>query len=91
MRLTARVHAGSGAIAGYKGDMTKGQFLIESKATENQSMSLKLDWLRKVSAEALAVSKHPALLLQFIDGEADLLPCGGWIMMREDTFLELVG
>lgn len=89
-RLNAVVHAGSGAIAGYKGDLTKNQFLMESKATEAKSLRVDLHWLRKITKEAMDVNKFPALLIQFVAADADTLPAGSWVAMPEYVFKELV-
>jgi hypothetical protein len=56
-------------LPGAKGDMTKGQFLVESKSTINGSLGLKLDWLLKIGGEARALGKTPAMLLNFTTGD----------------------
>ena len=50
---------GSGAFAGMKSDGIKGVFRIECKATNKQSMGIKLEWLNKIREEALGTGKTP--------------------------------
>lgn len=82
-RLGATVHAGSGAIAGYKGDLTKDAFLLESKSTVAKSLRVELHWLRKITKEARDVNQYPALLMQFTDDEANPVPEGAWVAVPE--------
>lgn len=70
--------------------MSKGKFLIEAKATESKTMRLDRHWLRKIHKEAVDVNKYPALLIQFIDSESDVLRTGSWVMVEEQVFKELV-
>lgn len=86
-RLGGKVHAGSGAIKGYKGDITLGQFLIENKSSRLDSMGLKRLWLEKIRAEALAVNKFPALAIQFTNSEGTTASeAGRWIAVPEHVF-----
>ena len=57
-RLGGRMVAASGAMIGVKGDIDLDDFLVENKSTVNGSMSLKLQWLQKISHEALGRSKR---------------------------------
>ena len=61
-----RVTAGSGSGRN-KGDIDLDSFKIEVKRTDNQSISLKKEWLSKIDEEAFSVGKYPALILE-IDG-----------------------
>lgn len=64
--MGARLRPASGAIAQFKGDMTLNQYLIESKSTTSASLSVKLEWLVKISEEAQCLGKVPALLMAFV-------------------------
>ena len=88
-RLTGKLTAASGASAGSKGDITLPEFLLENKSTVKASLSIKLDWLRKIATEALGVCKEPALSIQFTDEKGRPVRNGNWVMIREDTFREL--
>ena len=89
-RLKARVIAGSGAVPGRKGDLELGGMLIESKATTKVSLGVKLQWLRKITREALAVSKQPILMIQFVNENGGIVREGSWVCMPERMFKELV-
>jgi len=90
-RLAGRQTPGSGSLDGAKGDIELPEFLVENKATEFRSMVVKYDWLQKISREALAVSKEPALAFQFVtkDGKP-IAHDAKWIMMPERCFLEIL-
>ncbi len=89
-RLGARQTPASGAMEGAKGDLRKDGFLIESKATTAASLSVKHAWLAKITKEAEDAGKVPALIVQFTDAHGNVLRDGGWVMLRESTFRELV-
>lgn len=90
-RLGARLTAGSGSgQRSAKGDMHLLNFKLECKSTVNASMSLKLDWLMKISTEAVMAGKEPALAVQFVTGDGQTLPFGSWVMVREDAWKELI-
>ncbi len=84
-RLGGRTHAGSGNL-GEKADFTIKQFKVENKATINASMSLKLDWLLKVSQEALEVGKTPALSFQFVKKDGEPRKNGSWVAIPEKVY-----
>ena len=88
-RISGRttVASGGGPIHD-KGDVSKDDYLIEVKATKNDSMSIKKHWLDKITYEASQISKYPALAVQFVDGSGNLVPNGSWIMVKEDAFIE---
>lgn len=88
-RNDAEVHRGSGAVDGYKGDLTKGQFKIESKSTTARSLSVKKEWLDKITREAIAVGKDPALMVQFVDARGRPDRNGVWVMFPEYLWKEM--
>ena len=88
-RLGGRQQPGSGSQQHSKGDIKLKEFLIESKATVAESLSVKLAWLKKIAEEAIAINREPALLIQFVDGQGRLVSEGGWVMVKESTFKEL--
>ena len=89
-RLGGRMVAASGAMIGVKGDIDLDDFLVENKSTVNGSMSLKLQWLQKISHEALGRSKRPALAIQFTDANGDPLKNGSYVMVSERDLQELI-
>lgn len=88
-RLGGRTRPGSGAVAGAKGDILLTDFLVENKCTEHRSISIKLDWLDKISVEAREESKIPALSIQFVDKAGNSMRHARWVMIPEDEFREL--
>lgn len=83
-----------------KGDVTqrnrKGEahspdrFLIEAKQTIHGSLSVKAEWLEKISQEARAAGKEPALAIQ-IQGVEDPGCSKDWIAMPLYVFRRLFG
>ena len=88
-RLGGRQTPASGAMAGAKGDVELPGVLLEAKSTTADSMSLKLDWLAKIAAEARAAGKQPALAVTFVTGDGRPRPNGSWIMVSEQAWREL--
>lgn len=87
--FSARLTPASGAMAGAKGDMTVGEYLIEAKSTVNKSMSLKLLWLEKITHEAITTGKIPAVSVRFTNDYGDAVRGGDWVMMPASEFKEL--
>ena len=65
-------------------------YLVENKSTEHRSISLKLDWLDKISVEAREEGKVPALAIQFVDKAGNPVRRGRWVMIPEDEFAEMI-
>jgi hypothetical protein len=87
-RLRGSLTPASGALQHAKGDIRKGQFLLDSKATVKQSFRVTTEQLAKISKEALDSGKDPALLIQFVD-DSGHLHVGAWVMIPERVFKEL--
>lgn len=93
--LAARLTPASGAMAGAKGDMVvpraAAKFLLESKSTTSVSLSIKLEWLTKITSEAVSMGMSPALLIGFVTPEGKPLPhCESeWVAVPKQLFLEL--
>lgn len=89
----ARLTPGSGALPGAKGDLEYStgsglDFLIESKSTVCDSLSIQRSWLTKISLEALDAAKYPALAIQFVTPLGELRT--GWVCIPEYMFKTLV-
>lgn len=86
----ARLTPGSGALDGAKSDMVrKGldiSLRIESKSTVNESVSLKREWLTKITREALDTNCQPILLLSFVTGSGEPKKDGDWVVMPRRLF-----
>ena len=87
--IKARQTPGSGAFRGHKGDMTKGRYLAEAKATVHNSMVVKLEWLVKITQEATIKGCVPLLTVSFVNGSGESKANGDWIMMPLSHFNEL--
>lgn len=87
-RLKGSLTPASGALQHAKGDIRKGDFLLDSKATVNASFRLTVEQLAKISKEALDAGKDPALLIQFVDHSGHL-SAGAWVVIPERVFKEL--
>jgi hypothetical protein len=90
-RIGGTLTPGSGALAGAKADVKKGEFLIESKATNKESMTLKREWLLKVYQEALETTKNPAVAISFTNDQGQSMRRDRWIMIPEHVWHEIVG
>lgn len=87
-RLGGRAMAASGALDAQKSDFSVGEFRVENKTTINASLGLKLEWLEKITKEALPNGQTPALALQFVTPEGDPVRYGKWVCVPEHVFQE---
>jgi len=89
-RLPGRATPASGGLEGAKGDHYVDDYMVEAKATSAASMTLKRDWLDKVSREARSAGKTPALAVTFVTGNGSPRKSGAWVMVPEWRFRELL-
>lgn len=89
-RLGASLTPGSGSLAGAKGDMEKGDFLIENKSSLSDSFSIKKDHLYKIYQEALESAVNPALTFQFVNADGKSERRDRWVVIPESVFQELI-
>lgn len=89
-RLGGTTRPGSGSVDGAKGDILLSDYLVENKCTEHKSISLKLEWLNKISVEAREEGKSPALSIQFVDKQGNSKKRGRWVLITEDDFKEMI-
>lgn len=73
---------GSGAFYFAKADIVHPKFLIEHKETDKDTLSVKLDWLRKVTMQCVTSSKSPALMICLNSVQAPLP--SRWVMFPCD-------
>lgn len=71
------------------GDFANDSFLFEHKSTENASLGLKLEWLRKVAKAADRKMLDPALVVTFTDTRNR--PIQEWVAVPKDVFFRLTG
>lgn len=67
--LGGKVQKGSGSVPFHKGDIKTTELLVEAKRTDKDSMSVKKEWFEKVTREAMAYNKIPALSIEFENTE----------------------
>lgn len=89
-RIGGQLTPASGAKQEAKGDIRKGDFLIEAKSTKAESLILKKEWLLKIYQEALEVSKNPACAISFTDDSGKSEKRERWVMVPEHIWQELV-
>lgn len=70
--IGGRIQPGSGAFDSHKGDALRegGKFplLVECKRTsEQKTLSVKAEWLGKITREAMSRNRYPALSIEFDD------------------------
>lgn len=81
--------AGSGNQSGNKSDGHDKEYRIECKSTVAESISVKLDWLRKISHEALETGRTPLLVVSFVYEQGKAKQDGDWVLMRRSDWEEL--
>lgn len=74
----------SGALQIDKGDFKSNEYRGECKFTDQASMSLKVEWLRKISGEAMSNGKTPLMFLTF----GQMPVSKDWVMMEKAHFEE---
>lgn len=87
-KLGGKRQKASGALPFHKGDVKTVELLIEAKRTDNASMSIKREWLEKITMEAAVSSKTPAVSIEF-EGTHPLVD-KDWIMVPSRFFQELL-
>lgn len=91
-RYGGSVQRGSGATERHKGDVVTRDFLIEAKTKMDdgaRSMTVKAEWLEKITAQAMAVGKDPAIEIR-IPGVSGLGVEQDWVMVPASIFADLI-
>jgi len=83
-----RLTPASGAMSGAKGDVVTPEVLIEVKSTVHGSLSVKKEWLDKITGEAMATNKIPALAINFVTGSGEPVSNGAWVAVPVWAFTE---
>lgn len=90
-RLRAKQHKASGSMPDQRGDMSRTQFVLESKATSGSTFRLSRSDLEKIRQIARRTGKVPALSIGFTTGDGRPVEKGVWICIPEEVFDTLVG
>jgi Holliday junction resolvase len=84
--LGGRETIGSGN-KGQKGDVWAASMMVECKATEKQSMGVKLEWLEKLVKEAFQAAREPVLVLRFLAMKSQ---ARDWAVIPLERYKELL-
>jgi hypothetical protein len=79
---------GSGNILGMPGDVADERFRRECKATHGGGTSIQAKWVKKISAEALAINKIPLIELR-LEGQQEPTP-KDWVMLPAHEFQNIM-
>lgn len=82
-------HRGSGASMYRKSDASSERYQLEAKQTEKKSLSLKAEWLIKITKEAIAQRKVPLLSIRFLNIR-EVLVDNDWVLLPASEFRELM-
>lgn len=77
--LRGWVQPASGAFPNYKSDVVNKHFQIECKSTRRRSLSIKTDWIIKISNEAESNGRMPAVAITF--DQLPLVVEKDWILL----------
>ena len=80
-------HRGSGASAYRKSDASSDDYQVECKQTKKKSIGLKLEWLQKITSEALSRGREPMLHIRFLETSSDCP--GDWVCVPADLWRRL--
>ena len=92
-KIGGRTVPGSGCSIFAKGDVKDTRFgalLIEQKGTGNKSLGVEYAWLKKITAEAMAVGRVPALVMSFDLAEGDREVPPDWCALPLNYVRELM-
>lgn len=82
--IGAKLVPQSGAQDTSPNDMIKGNFIIESKATDKDRITLMQEWLKALKLSPMNMGKIPALIIEFKDSER-------YVIIDEKDFKFLTG
>ena len=90
LTLGANLTPASGAVQGFKSDMILPDYRIEAKSTQANSITIKLEYLVKITEESLNSNKVPALTVSFTDAVGKPKRFGDWVMIPISHYEEIV-
>jgi hypothetical protein len=85
----ARLTPASGALSGAKSDFVLPSFRFEAKSTVNNSFSVKLEVLEKITREAMETNREPVVTVSFVTGNGQPRLFGDWVLIPQHVFREL--
>jgi len=78
----------SGALPGNRGDVKGVELLGECKRTDKKSISITVKYLEKITHEAVAYDRIPAVAIEF--GDTPKLVSRDWVMVPSEFMQELL-
>lgn len=81
-------HIGSGALPRSKSDASSDRWQLEAKQTEHLSISIKLDWLDKITREARTQDKKPMMHIRFTNIPQGMVVEKDWVMFPAKYFIK---
>ncbi len=87
-KLGGRKQTGSGSKKFNQGDVRMPEMLTEAKRTDKKSISIKVEYLRKITEEALAYDCVPAVAIEF--GDTPKLVDRDWVLIPSAFLRELL-
>lgn len=78
-RMDAVLQPASGATPFLKGDLMKGDYVIDMKSTQNVAITITVSMLEKAEQFGIRQTKKPALLLNFV--KAKTLRHKRWLLI----------
>ena len=84
-----KVQPGSGSSMYAKGDVKHSDFLIECKRTDKKSLRVQNSWLVKITEEAFAKHKYPALHMEMEINTS--MTESDWVAVPLSVFVKLIG
>ncbi len=89
-KLKGRQTIGSGNKDWDKGDIRRGEFLIEAKSTTNDAFKIEYAQLCKIVAESTTKAKIPALSVSFVTENGRPRKYGEYALIRLSDFEEFM-
>lgn len=85
--VSGKRHAASGALFFAKGDGSGENYVIECKRTDKKSISIKAEYLDKITKEAVSQGKLPLLFIEL--PTVGVFTAKDWVVMTMDHFKEI--
>lgn len=77
-------HRGSGALSGLKSDGSSERYQVECKQTKHQQIALTVEWLTKISREAIGKGRAPLVHIRFLNTEPEVEK--DWVVVSAREF-----
>jgi hypothetical protein len=95
-KIGGRRQVASGAFPGHRGDVRSDELLVECKRTDKKSISVTIAYLKKISKEASAYGRTPAVSISFegikpaFEGAPSLVD-QDWVLIPARFLTEMLG